>query len=103
MNGDKQPYSFAGKVVIQEARPLANDSITSILEEMKTGNDETITLPHGSMEYATAIPVAVTPLASDPKKTTIKRVAAPASTVFLPGNKGSRNIIFAGIYIAAVL
>ena len=33
----------------------------------------------------------------DPKKTTIKRVAAPASTVFLPGNKTSRNIIFAGI------
>ena len=85
-----------GKVVIQEARPMGSDSITSILEEMKTGNDDTITLPHGSMEYATAIPVAVTPLASDPKKTTIKRVAAPASTVFLPGNKTSRNIIFAG-------
>ena len=48
------------------------------------------------MEYATAIPVAVTPLPSDPKKTTIKRVAAPTSTVFLPGNKTSRNIIFAG-------
>ena len=85
------------------------------------------------MEYATAIPVAVTPMPSDPKKTTIKRVAgthsylcyensiglqcticnqlewqlknnvnvlyffsAPTSTVFLPGNKTSRNIIFAG-------
>ena len=60
------------------------------------GNDETVTLNTGSMEYATAIPVAVTPLPSDPKKTTIKRVAAPTSTVFLPGNKTSRNIIFAG-------
>lgn len=73
------------------------DSICSILEEMKAGGDtEIVTLPHGNMEYATAIPVSCTPLASDPKKTTIKRVAAPASTVFLPGNKGSRNIIFAG-------
>jgi hypothetical protein len=49
----------------------------------------------GGMEVATAIPVAVSSLASDPKKTTIKRVAAPASTVILP-NKRSRNIIFAG-------
>merc|ERR1719210_721605 len=73
------------------------DPITSILEEMKTGStDETVTLNTGGMEYATAIPVAVTPLPSDPKKTTIKRVAAPTSTVFLPGNKTSRNIIFAG-------
>jgi hypothetical protein len=91
-----QELPEVGKVVIQEARSMGSDSITSILEEMKTENTDTITLPHGSMEYATAIPVAVTPLASDPKKTTIKRVAAPASTVFLPGNKTSRNIIFAG-------
>jgi hypothetical protein len=49
----------------------------------------------GGIEVATAIPVAVSSLASDPKKTTIKRVAAPASTVILP-NKRSRNIIFAG-------
>ena len=35
----------------------------------------------GGVEYATAIPVAVTSLASDPKKMTIKKVAAPASTV----------------------
>merc|ERR1719445_69719 len=63
---------------------------------MKTGTDETVTLNTGGMEYATAIPVAVQSLASDPKKTTIKRVAAPTSTVFLPGNKTSRNIIFAG-------
>ena len=93
-----QELPEVGKVVIQEARSMGSDSITSILEEMKTENTDTITLPHGSMEYATAIPVAVTPLASDPKKTTIKRVAAPASTVFLPGNKTSRNIIFAGTY-----
>ncbi len=50
--------------------------------------------PDGT-EVATAIPVAVSSLAGDPKKTTIKRVAAPASTVILP-NKRSRNIIFAG-------
>ena len=35
----------------------------------------------GGIEYATAIPVAVSSLASDPKKMTIKKVAAPASTV----------------------
>ena len=91
-----QELPEVGKVVIQEARNMG-DPITSILEEMKTGStDETVTLNTGGMEYATAIPVAVTPLASDPKKTTIKRVAAPTSTVFLPGNKTSRNIIFAG-------
>lgn len=91
-----QELPEVGKVVIQEARSMG-DPITSILEEMKGGaSDETVTLNTGSMEYATAIPVNVTHLASDPKKTTIKRVAAPASTVFLPGNKTSRNIIFAG-------
>lgn len=90
-----QELPEVGKVVIQEARAMG-DPISSILEEMKTGNDETVTLNTGNMEYATAIPVNVTHLASDPKKTTIKRVAAPASTVFLPGNKTSRNIIFAG-------
>lgn len=94
-----QELPEVGKVVIQEARSMG-DPITSILEEMKGGSggagDETVTLNTGSMEYATAIPVNVTHLASDPKKTTIKRVAAPTSTVFLPGNKTSRNIIFAG-------
>ena len=92
-----QELPEVGKVVIQEARCMG-DSISSILEEMKTGgsNEETVTLNTGNMEYATAIPVNVTHLASDPKKTTIKRVAAPTSTVFLPGNKTSRNIIFAG-------
>ena len=90
-----QELPEVGKVVFQEARSMG-DPISSILEEMKTGNDETVTLNTGNMEYATAIPVAVTTLPSDPKKTTIKRVAAPASTVFLPGNKTSRNIIFAG-------
>eukprot|EP00093_Oithona_nana_P004817 04817.XXX_9449_11737_1 [CDS] Oithona nana genome sequencing. len=92
-----QELPEVGKVVIQEARNMG-DPITSILEEMKTGHsaDETVTLNTGGMEYATAIPVAVQSLASDPKKTTIKRVAAPTSTVFLPGNKTSRNIIFAG-------
>ena len=87
-----QELPEVGKVVIQEARHMGADSITSILEEMKAGNEESV----GSMEYATAIPVAVTSLASDPKKTTIKRVGGQTSTVFLPGNKTSRNIIFAG-------
>ena len=74
------------QVVIQESRGHC-DSIANILEEMKSDPDGT--------EVATAIPVAVSSLAGDPKKTTIKRVAAPASTVILP-NKRSRNIIFAG-------
>lgn len=87
-----QELPEVGKVVIQEAKQHGSDSISSILEEMKT--DEA--LASGNIEYATAIPVAVTSLASDPKKTTFKRVAAPASTVILPGNKRSRNIIFAG-------
>ena len=51
-----QELPEVGKVVIQEARSMGSDSITSILEEMKTENTDTITLPHGSMEYATAIP-----------------------------------------------
>ena len=73
---------------------MGSDSISSILEDMKSTDEN---LGAGTIEYATAIPVAVTSLASDPKKTTIKRVAAPASTVILPGgNKTSRNIIFAG-------
>ncbi len=81
------------QVVIQEGRNQC-DSIANILEEMKSDPDG-----HGhsgqGLEVTTGIPVAVSSMAGDPKKTTIKRVAAPASTVILP-NKRSRNIIFAG-------
>ena len=99
-----QELPEVGKVVIQESKPVGSDSINSILEEMKQ-EDGLISTSDGAglAEYTTAIPVAVS---SDPsKKTTIKRVAAPASTVFLPsgsvannngnGNKSSR-LIFAG-------
>lgn len=79
-------------VTIQEAKPVRSDAISSILEEMK--HEEIVSVPpeaghHGMTEYATAIPVAVT---SDPKKTTIKRVAgAPTSTVFLPSTNASNG------------
>lgn len=99
-----------GKVVIQESKPVGSDSISSILEEMKQEEGGMInTTADGSnlAEYATAIPVAVSS-DSGRKTTTIKRVAAPASTVFLPaasmtgssadntstGNKS--RLIFAG-------
>ena len=85
---------FQFQVVIQENRNHC-DSIANILEEMKSDPDGHGGSGQGGLEVATAIPVAVSSLASDPKKTTIKRVAAPASTVILP-NKRSRNIIFAG-------
>ena len=85
---------FPSKVVIQEARSHS-DSIASILEEMKSDPDGNGCSGGGGIEVTTGIPVAVSSLGSDPKKTTIKRVAAPASTVILP-NKRSRNIIFAG-------
>ena len=102
-----QELPEVGKVVVQETKPNT-DSITTILEEMKgptsfsqgddgTFNQFTTVSGAGGIEYATAIPVAVSSLASDPKKMTIKKVAAPASTVLLPsGNRGARNIIFAG-------
>lgn len=83
-------------VTIQEAKTVRSDAISSILEEMK---EDGLTSTDHMTEYATAIPVALT---SDPKKTTIKRVAAPASTVFLPQNGnnatgGSKpRLIFAG-------
>ena len=86
-----------GKVVIQESKPVQPDSISSILEEMKQEESDV----GGSLaEYTTAIPVAVSS-DSDNRKT-IKRVAAPASTVFLPtqvsnGNNANKNrLIFAG-------
>lgn len=99
-----QELPEVGKVVIQDSKPLGTDSINEILEGMKQDDGSSINVStDGMAEYATAIPVAVTSLASDPKKTTIKRVAAPASTVFLPQNavSGSNNgkqsrIIFAG-------
>ena len=71
-------------VVIQEAKPVRADDIHSILEDMKQENPNPEAPAPGMTEYTTAIPVAVTSLASDPKRTTIKRVAAPASTVYLP-------------------
>ena len=84
-----------GKVVVQEAR-TRNDSISTILEEMR-GEDgygaaaAAAGFPvsgTSGVEYTTAIPVAVQASSpGDPKKTTIKRVAAPASTVILPSNR----------------
>ena len=69
-----------------------SDTIISILEEMKQEdivtsavNDANVAV--GMNEYTTAIPVAVT---SDPKRTTIKRVAgAQTSTVYLPNSTGT--------------
>ena len=101
-----QELPEVGKVVIQETKPVGSDSINSILEEMKheegNGMINTSDTAGGMAEYTTAIPVAVS---SDPKKTTIKRVAAPASTVFLPAAAASgtassatkqSRLIFAG-------
>ena len=100
-----QELPDVGKVVIQEQNKISNDSISNILEEMKS--DE-ISVRGGPLEYATAIPVAVTTLDGDPKKTTVKRLplpaaaaaaggALPAGAITLPGGKkGTRNIIFAG-------
>jgi hypothetical protein len=85
--------NYLFQVVIQEARNHC-DSIANILEEMKSDPDGNGGNGQG-IEVTTGIPVAVSSLGTDPKKTTIKRVAAPASTVILP-NKRSRNIIFAG-------
>ena len=93
-------------VVIQEAKPVRSDDIHSILEDMKQEHPNGDGSAPMSEFTTTAIPVAVTSLASDPKKTTIKRVAAPASTVFLPsGSNGAAaevpggakpRLIFAG-------
>ena len=77
-----QELPEVGKVVVQEARSR-NDSISTILEEMRGEEAGT----YGGVEYTTAIPVAVSSVSNDPKKTTIKRVAAPASTVILPSNR----------------
>ena len=69
-----------------------SDTIISILEEMKqedivTSAVNEANVAAGMNEYTTAIPVAVT---SDPKRTTIKRVAgAQTSTVYLPNNAGN--------------
>ena len=92
----QQELPEVGKVVVQEAR-TRNDSISTILEEMR-GEDgygaaaAAAGFPvsgTSGVEYTTAIPVAVSSVSSpgDPKKTTIKRVAAPASTVILPSNR----------------
>lgn len=88
-----QEFPEGSKVVqIQDKSNGGNDSISSILEEMKAEADN-----NEMAEYATAIPVAVTSL--DNKKTTIKRVGGGQnSTVFLPTSTGNVNkrIIFAG-------
>ena len=122
-----QELPDVGKVVIQDAsNKLTNDSISNILEEMKSADElSNATGAAGPLELATAIPVAVTTLDGDPKKTTgewlqsainldlkldlypffhciaVKRLppggALPAGTITLPGGKkGTRNIIFAG-------
>ena len=103
-----QELPEVGKVVIQDnSKPVGTDSISEILEGMKQDPDGNVNVnAEGMAEYTTAIPVAVSSLASDPKKTTIKRVAAPASTVFLPAQQSGNNssagtgnksrIIFAG-------
>ena len=102
-----QELPEVGKVVIQDnSKPVGTDSISEILEGMKQDPDGNVNVnAEGMAEYTTAIPVAVSSLASDPKKTTIKRVAAPASTVFLPAHQSGNNssgtgnksrIIFAG-------
>ena len=93
-----QELPDVGKVVIQEGNKLSNDSITNILEEMRSADE---IAGAGPLELATAIPVAVTTLDGDPKKTTVKRLppggALPAGAITLPGGKkGTRNIIFAG-------
>ena len=96
-----QELPDVGKVVIQEGNKLSNDSITNILEEMRSADEMGTATGAGPLELATAIPVAVTTLDGDPKKTTVKRLppggALPAGAITLPGGKkGTRNIIFAG-------
>ena len=83
-----------GKQVVQDHdkdEKANSDTIISILEEMKQEDIVTSAVNDANgipmNEYTTAIPVAVT---SDPKRTTIKRVAgAQTSTVYLPNNAGT--------------
>ncbi len=120
-----QELPDVGKVVIQDPGRLPNDSISNILEEMKSEEvagqsvgtllrtwigSTTLSSPSisyitaatanptpGGLEFATAIPVAVTTLDGDPKRATIKRMPPLPNTIALPAaKKGSRNIIFAG-------
>ena len=68
-----QELPEVGKVVIQDSKPVGTDSISEILEGMKQDDGTSVNVnAEGMAEYTTAIPVAVTSLASDPKKTTIK-------------------------------
>jgi len=73
-----------GKVVIApEARQP--DSITTILEEMKTEEANNAGLAAAGVEYATAIPVAVTNL-KEPQKG-LKRMGPPSTIVLPTANK----------------
>lgn len=68
-----QELPDVGKVVIQEQKGISNDSISNILEEMKSADEiNTAQGAAGTFELASAIPVAVTTLDGDPKKTTGK-------------------------------
>ena len=69
-----QELPDVGKVVIQDAtNKLSNDSISNILEEMRSADETNTAGSAGPLELATAIPVAVTTLDGDPKKTTGSR------------------------------
>ena len=96
-----QELPDVGKVVIQEQNKLSQDSISNILEEMRSADEINTASGVGPLELATAIPVAVTTLDGDPKRASIKRLqpggALPAGAFTLPGGKkGTQNIIFAG-------
>ncbi|TRY80511.1 hypothetical protein TCAL_10728 [Tigriopus californicus] len=84
------------KVIIQEPNKIHNDSISNILEEMRTDDSNANILQQAGVELATAIPVAVTNLHSKDQQKSFK-LKGPPSTIMLPsGKKGPRNIIFAG-------
>ena len=81
-----QELPDVGKVVIQDAsNKLTNDSISNILEEMKSADElSNATGAAGPLELATAIPVAVTTLDGDPKKTTGDNASPKAKASNLP-------------------
>ena len=92
MKSHKKPY----KIFFS-----SGDSITNILEDMKSHEDATTSAAGlnslGHIEYATAIPVSVTNMLSTSDKldlTTLKRVATTSNVI--TASKRPRNIIFAG-------
>eukprot|EP00095_Tigriopus_kingsejongensis_P004997 maker-scaffold733_size105121-snap-gene-0.19 protein:Tk04997 transcript:maker-scaffold733_size105121-snap-gene-0.19-mRNA-1 annotation:"hypothetical protein KGM_19023" len=84
------------KVVIHEPNKIHNDSISNILEEMRTDDSHSNLLQQAGMELATAIPVAVTNLHSKDQQKSFKLKGPPSTIVLPPNKKGTRNIIFAG-------